>query len=44
MKKWKISMIFGNIVARIARLTDLLPMLVVLLNSFKTQKESVIKD
>lgn len=44
MKKWKISTIFGNIAAWIASLTVLLPMLVVLLNSFKTQKESVIMD
>lgn len=44
MKKIKPSAIFMNLAAWVASLTVLLPMLVVLLNSFKSQKESVIMD
>lgn len=44
MKKLRLSVILGNLAAWTASLTVLIPMLVVLLNSFKTQKESVIMD
>lgn len=44
MKKIKGSVLVLNIFAWIASLIVLLPMVVVLLNSFKTQKESVIMD
>lgn len=44
MKKIKLSAIFMNLAAWVASLTVLLPMVVVLLNSFKSQKESVVMD
>ncbi|HIU77130.1 MAG TPA: carbohydrate ABC transporter permease [Candidatus Pelethocola excrementipullorum] len=44
MRRIKASTILANIAAWIASLMILVPMIVVLLNSFKTQKESVIMD
>lgn len=44
MRKHKVSTVLLNVIAWITSLIILIPMIVVLLNSFKSQKESVIMD